>query len=174
MLFFDFEVFIKDWLVVILDMDNRKEHVIINSPSDLKQFYQEHKTDIWVGFNNHHYDDYILKGILCDMNPKEINDHIIIKEKAGWTFSNLFRSIPLLSYDVEDGDYLQNIAFVGKTLGGKNIIVIMDNALCTSGLESNGENKKEGVGTYTFACHADLDSDLDTLPYHIYYPKTLA
>lgn len=48
MLFFDFEVFIKDWLVVILDMDNRKEHVIINSPSDLKQFYQEHKTDIWV------------------------------------------------------------------------------------------------------------------------------
>lgn len=55
-----------------------------------------------------------------------------------------------------------------------NIIVIMDNALCTSGLESNGENKKEGVGTYTFACHADLDSDLDTLPYHIYYPKTLA
>jgi len=73
--------------------------------------------------------------------------------------------------DVEDGDYLQNIAFVGKTLGGKNIIVIMDNALCTSGLESNGENKKEGVGTYTFACHADLDSDLDTLPYHIYYPK---
>ena len=45
MLFFDFEVFIKDWLVVILDMDNRKEHVIINSPSDLKQFYQEHKTD---------------------------------------------------------------------------------------------------------------------------------
>ena len=76
--------------------------------------------------------------------------------------------------DVEDGDYLQNIAFVGKTLGGKNIIVIMDNALCTSGLASNGENKKEGVGTYTFACHADLDSDLDTLPYHIYYPKTLA
>ena len=50
----------------------------------------------------------------------------------------------------------------------------MDNALCTSVLESNGENKKEGVGTYTFACHADLDSDLDTLPYHIYYPKTLA
>ena len=82
MLFFDFEVFIKDWLVVILDMDNRKEHVIINSPTDLKQFYHEHKTDIWVGFNNHHYDDYILKGILCDMNPKEINDHIIIKEKA--------------------------------------------------------------------------------------------
>lgn len=75
--------------------------------------------------------------------------------------------------DIEAGDYLDNIAFVGKTLGGKNIIFIMDNALCTSGFESEGANKEAGVGTYTFACYADIDSDLDTLPYHIYYPKTL-
>lgn len=76
--------------------------------------------------------------------------------------------------DIVEGDYLENIAFVGKTLAGKKIIVIMDNALCTSGLETEGTNKEAGVGTYTFACHADLDSDLDTLPYHIYYPKTTA
>ena len=73
--------------------------------------------------------------------------------------------------DIEAGDYLENIAFVGKTLGGKKIIFIMDNALCTSGLESEGANKEAGVGTYTFACYAELDSDLDKLPYHIYYPK---
>lgn len=31
---------------------------------------------------------------------------------------------------------------------------------------------KEGaVGKYTFECHADLTSDLDKLPWHIYYPK---
>lgn len=96
MLFFDFEVFVKDWLVVVLDMDAKKEHVIINSPADLLTLYEEHKSDIWVGFNNHHYDDYILKGILCGMNPKEINDFIILKEEAGWKFSNLFKEIPLL------------------------------------------------------------------------------
>lgn len=76
--------------------------------------------------------------------------------------------------DIEEGDYWDNIAFVGKTLDGRNIIVIMDNALCTSGLETNGQNKEAGVGTYTFACHAELSSDLDTLPYHIYYPKATA
>lgn len=76
--------------------------------------------------------------------------------------------------DITEGDYLENIAFIGKTLAGKKIIVIMDNALCISGLETEGANKEAGVGTYTFACHADLDSDLDTLPYHIYYPKTTA
>ncbi len=73
--------------------------------------------------------------------------------------------------NVEEGDYWENIAFVGKTLDGRNIIAILDNALCTSGMELGGENKKESVGEYTFVCHADLASNLDTLPYHIYYPK---
>lgn len=73
--------------------------------------------------------------------------------------------------DIVTGDYYENIAFVGKTLEGKNIIVILENALCTSGLELEGKNKEAGVITLTFECHAELDSDLDTLPYKIYYPK---
>lgn len=73
--------------------------------------------------------------------------------------------------DIATGDYLENIAFVGKTLEGKNIVVILDNALCTSGLELEGKNKEAGVITLTFECHAELTSDLDTLPYKIYYPK---
>lgn len=72
---------------------------------------------------------------------------------------------------IAEGDYWENIAFVGKTLEGKNIIAIMDNALCTSGFEQEGKNKEGAIGKYTFECHADLDSDLDTLPWHIYYPK---
>lgn len=73
--------------------------------------------------------------------------------------------------NIEDGDYWDNIAFVGKTLDGKNIIVILDDSLCTSGLELEGKSKEAGVATLTFECHAELTSDLDTLPYHIYYPK---
>ena len=72
---------------------------------------------------------------------------------------------------ITEGNYLDNVAFVGQTLDGRNIIVIMDNALCTSGFESSGKNKEAGVFTCTFECHADLSSDMDTLPYHIYYPK---
>lgn len=75
---------------------------------------------------------------------------------------------------IEEGDYWDNIAFVGKTLEGKNIIVILDNALCTSGLELEGKNKEAGIGKYTFESYADLTSDLDTLPWHIYYPKATA
>ena len=73
--------------------------------------------------------------------------------------------------NIATGDYWENIAFVGKTLEGKNIIAIMDNALCTSGFEQEGKNKEGAVGKYTFECHADLTSYLDKLPWHIYYPK---
>lgn len=100
MVFYDFEVFKYDWLVVILDMDNQKEHVIINNPSELDSFHQEHINDIWVGFNNVHYDQYILKGILCGLDPKEINDFIIVQDIAGWKFSPLFKQIKLINYDV--------------------------------------------------------------------------
>lgn len=69
------------------------------------------------------------------------------------------------------GDYWDNIAFVGKTLDGKNIIAILENAICTSGFEPEGKNKEGAVGKYTFECHAELSSDLDKLPWKIYYPK---
>jgi hypothetical protein len=73
--------------------------------------------------------------------------------------------------NIEEGDYFENIAFVGKLLDGRNVIAILDNALCVSGFEQEGKNKEGAIGKYTFDSHADLDSDLDTLPWHIYYPK---
>lgn len=71
---------------------------------------------------------------------------------------------------IDEGDYWDNIAFVGKNLEGKNVIVILENALCTSGLELEGKAKEAGVGAFTFESHADLDGDHDKLPYRIYYP----
>lgn len=74
--------------------------------------------------------------------------------------------------DIAVGDYWENVAFVGRTLDGKNIIAILENALITSGLKTEGKNKESATGTYTFACHADNDADtFDVLPWKIYYPK---
>ena len=71
---------------------------------------------------------------------------------------------------IEEGDYWENIAFVGETLAGKNIIVILPNALCTSGLSIEGKSGEESVGKFTFECHGDANDSLTTLPYKIYYP----
>ena len=100
MLFYDFEVFKYDWLVVVLDMTSKKKHVIINAPDELKALYEQNVNDIWVGFNSRHYDQYIFKAILCGFDPKKVNDYIIVKGKPGWQYSSLFRSYPLNNYDV--------------------------------------------------------------------------
>ena len=100
MLFYDFEVFKYDWLVVVMDMTTRKTHVIINSPEELEALYKANIKEIWVGFNSRHYDQYILKAILCGFDPKKVNDYIITKGNPGWKFSSLFRQFPLWNYDV--------------------------------------------------------------------------
>lgn len=100
MLFYDFEVFKCDWLVVVIDMTAHKEHDIVNDPEALEKLYQENRKDIWAGFNSRHYDQWIFKGILAGFDPKKINDFIILKNKPGYMFSSLLRNYPLNNYDV--------------------------------------------------------------------------
>ncbi len=99
-IFYDFECFKEDWLVVLINPDKREETVIINNPTLLTEFYEANKDEIWVGKNNTGYDQFILKGILCGFNPKKVNDWIIIKGKSGWKFSSLFSKIPMMNYDI--------------------------------------------------------------------------
>ena len=73
-----------------------------------------------------------------------------------------------------DGDYLENMAYAGKTVDGKPILIIFDYALCTSGLELEGKNKEAAVPAFTFECYAETDSEADILPWHIYYPTPVA
>lgn len=100
MLFYDYEVFRHDWLVVICDTDTKQEHVIINDLDALQAFHDAHKKDIWVGFNNRHYDQWIHKSILCGFNPWEMNRWIIEQNKQPYKFSKLLNRIVMTNYDV--------------------------------------------------------------------------
>lgn len=96
----DFEVFERDWLVVIINPVHKTETVIINDPKKLEDYYNHHKNEIWVGFNSRHYDQYILKSIMCGLNPKKCNDHIIVKKQDGYRFSSLLNKIQLINFDI--------------------------------------------------------------------------
>lgn len=100
MIFYDFEVFKEDWLAVFIDVTRKIEQVIVNNPDELKALYEANTSNIWVGFNNRHYDQYIMKGILLGMNPKRINDWIILEKREGWQFSSVFNKVPMTNYDV--------------------------------------------------------------------------
>lgn len=75
--------------------------------------------------------------------------------------------------NIEEGDYVENFGFVGKTANGKkDIIVIFEYALCTSGLPLEGKMKENAVVKLTMEAYAENEGDLDTLPVKIYYPET--
>lgn len=81
-------------------MQNRQQHFIVNDKEKLREFYDQNKNDIWVGFNSAHYDVYILQGILAGFDPKKISDFIIKQDEPGWKFSSLLKKFPLNNYDV--------------------------------------------------------------------------
>lgn len=98
--FYDFEVFKHDWMVVVINPVAHDERVIINDADALTALYEEHKREIWVGYNNLHYDQFIFKGILCGFDPKAINDFIIAEGHKGWQYSSLLRKLYMINYDV--------------------------------------------------------------------------
>ncbi len=75
---FDCEVFAYDWLFIFKNIATGEYTIIHNDNHAIKQFMTADK--LLVGFNNKHYDNYILKGVLCGADNillKEINDFII-------------------------------------------------------------------------------------------------
>lgn len=98
--FYDFEVFKHDWMVVVINPVTHDERVIVNDADALTALYEGRKRDIWVGYNNLHYDQFIFKGILCGFDPKAINDFIIVEGHKGLQYSSLLRKIYMVNYDV--------------------------------------------------------------------------
>ena len=97
MIFFDTEVFAYDWLLVTFD--GNEFTYIENDRELLRQYYNKHKKDLWIGYNCKGYDQYIIKAILLGINPKIVNDYIIKHDKAGWGFTRKFKDIELNIYD---------------------------------------------------------------------------
>lgn len=108
-----------------------------------------------------------------EINPIELTPEIlkmaVIGDEAAAADATGYNEITSRAI-INEGDYLENMGYVGKTIEGKPVIIIFDNALCTSGLELEGKNKEAAVPKFTFECFADLTPEADTLPWHIYYP----
>lgn len=86
--FYDFEVYAHDWLIVLIEYSSMQRYVYHNDPESLIEFVKS-RDMIMVGYNNKHYDQYILKGILSYYEPeriKQINDYIIAEQQQGWSY----------------------------------------------------------------------------------------
>lgn len=152
MLFYDFEVFSQDWLVVIKDTDTRTTHKILNDPEALRKIYEANKNNIWVGYNSRSYDQYIFKGILLGMDPKKINDHIIVKNLGGWQYSRAFNQIQFYNFDI----------MTDKFKGLKQLEGFMGNDIRETTVNFNIDRKltpKEIEETF-FYCNHDVEQTM--------------
>lgn len=104
-----------------------------------------------------------------EIKPEVIKMAVIGDEKESETATG-YKEITSRAV-IGEGDYVNGLGYVGKTIEGKPIVIVFDYALCTSGLELEGKNKEAAVPKFTFECFADLTPEADTLPWHIYYPS---
>ena len=114
---FDYEVFAYDWLFTAKSVTSGDYISFWNDKEAMRQFMAD---DPFIGgFNNKHYDNHILKGILIGCSPeqiKKINDNIIVDGIRGWDipllknfiFKQKIHSFDLLD-DCQDGTALKAV-----------------------------------------------------------------
>lgn len=130
-LMYDFEVFKYDWMIVCINHENKEKTQIVNNPDKLREFYESHLDDIWVGYNSRNYDQYILKGILTGMNPYIINNEIILNDRKGNQVVKKSDDFPLNNFDISTGFHSlkQLEGFMGSKIKESSIPFTIDRKL---------------------------------------------
>lgn len=102
---YDIEVTKYDWIVVAKNIETKSYTVIHNDNYHLRAFLDQ--SDIVLGgFNNKHYDDYIVQTMYnggSNVEVKKHNDWIIQEKKEPWKFPfNQYKKKPFKSFDLRD------------------------------------------------------------------------
>jgi DNA polymerase len=151
--FYDFEVFKYDWLVVIINPILQTITKIHNDKEALEKYFEKYNKDIWSGYNVVHYDQYILKSILLDMNPKEVNDFIIRDGRDGWQYSSLFKKINMINFDLmlkNDGGLKSLEGMMGSNIKETSVPFDIDRSLTSKEIEE----------TFKY-CEWDVEKSID-------------
>lgn len=137
LLFYDFEVFSQDWMVVIIDYSSKQEKVIVNDLAELKRIYLKFKDSIWIGYNSRFYDSTILKALLLGMNPKEVSDKLINDGLKPHQISNKFNKIQLYNYDtiILNTSLKQLEGFMGENIKETSVDFNLDRKLTRREIE---------------------------------------
>ncbi len=144
MIVFDFETFKYDWLFVSLDLESEQYTIIENDRQQMIDFYNNHKQDIWIGYNCKNYDKYILQAIIEGINPKLVNDYII-GGNNGWQLFNKKLDINLYDCLIMGKSLKQLESYFGVDIRESEIDFNVDRPLTDEERKSNIEYCKSDV-----------------------------
>jgi len=154
---YDIEVMRFDWIVVFRDIQGEDHDVFHNECDTIRKYIDKHKNDLFVGFNNKHYDDYILKAIYHGASPetvKELNDYIIVKGRQGWEFPFLkYKKKAFTTADLRDDVVDQGLSL--KAIEGNLNLPIVE-----SEVDFNIDRKltPEELASTIYYCKKDVDA----------------
>lgn len=136
-LFYDFEVFKRDWLVVIISPSENKYFRFHNDREKFLEFYNEHKKWIWCGYNSRNYDSILVKSLVLDFDLWYINDCIINKGMRSWQIDNRFIYIQLFDYDAMQAMNSLKVleAYQGNNIKETSVPFNIDRALTAEEIE---------------------------------------
>lgn len=128
---YDIEVFAYDWVVVFRDPDAENNHVVIHNDNYHLRAFLDRPDIIIGGFNNKHYDDYVVLTMLLggsNIEVKRHNDWIIEKKGDPWAFPFVqFKRKPFRSFDLRDDIADKNISL--KAIEGNLRLPIVESSV---------------------------------------------
>lgn len=102
---YDIEVFAYDWIVVARRPEEGSPYTVIHNDNYHLREFLNNAPDILGGFNNKHYDDYVVMVMINGGDPIEVkrcNDFIIGGGKP-WEYSFIqYKKKPFKSFDLRD------------------------------------------------------------------------
>lgn len=102
---YDIEVFSDDWIVVFRNPEAENNHIVIHNDNARLRAFLDQDDIVIGGFNNKHYDDWVVMTMLkggSNIEVKRHNDFIIGGGNA-WEFPFIqFQKRPFKSFDLRD------------------------------------------------------------------------
>ena len=102
---YDIEVFSDDWVVVFRNPEFEDNHIVIHNDNHRLRAFLDQPDLVIGGFNNKHYDDYIVLTMLLGGSNTEVKRHndFIINGGEPWAFPFIqFQKKPFKSFDLKD------------------------------------------------------------------------
>ena len=102
---YDIEVFSDDWIVVFRNPETENNHIVIHNDAYHLRAFLDQPGIIIGGFNNKHYDDWIVLTMILGGSNVEVKRHndFIIGGGDPWAFPFIqFKKKPFQSFDLRD------------------------------------------------------------------------
>ena len=110
----------------------------------------------------------IMEVSFAELTPELMKNQVIGKQGES---TDKKYTVVTSDDQVRPNHFYQGFGYYGTYFDGRPIIIILKNALCTSGFTTDAKNKTNSVFKGTFTCMSDLETGVTKLPYAIFIRK---